>query len=1499
MAAVDGGTVTMQGESSAAGDITGTFLMVSALSGTADTIVTPGVFKLITAALAAEATVVAPAQFLFYADLAGQGSVNAQSEMALAAASGLSGQATASQGGSMVYGATAALSGDAQTTPNATCLYAGVWETFTFPGFSTLSLAFDGVDEYVTTGLAFDFERTDPLSITCWFRSNMEGYLVAKMSPDSPHGWGLFLSDGALGFEMVNTDTTNHLRVETTAATFDNNQWHQALVVFDGSSSAAGVTLYVDGVAQATTTVFDNLSATTLNDAALYFGSRELDHPTSAFTGCIDDVGIYDVELTSGNATDIYNGGATVDLEVVGPTADLQGYWYMGDGDTFPTIQERTASGPLFSTTSTLFDDANVEHAKGLNPYVTLGDDNPYMDFAHNEAFSVSVWFKHTAPGARTLCGKGDGARWAFVDNVGKLLFEMIGSGFLRVDATFANIVTGQWHHAVMTFDGSGAAAGVTLYLDGVAQAVTIISDTSPTAVQNSGPFVIGDSEVGAADAPWLGNLDDVSIHGRELSSGEVTTLFNGGKPGDVLTTGPRDALLGYWKMGDGDTFPRIQNVASVPYSPLTTSIFLNPLRVTTSLDDAVRFTNFTEVDFTVNDPFTVGVWMKSSQPTGTLISKINGDPPGPVQRGWSLDTTGFALTVTDGAETVQGKTWRWGLSSGSIVHDGRWHLVVGSYNGDPSISPSGKGEIYLDGIERTGGVSGSGDLDQFTRNIGPNSAQLTVGAMDSEGQEFQGQVCHSFVYDKQLTDREVQALFGDGRPQDLSVVGPTANLVHWSALGDGDAVGAGLVNDLSTLGNDGTTSSVSADQFLPDVPANTMMADRSTNNNKGEIIGSVFSQVVVYRGYVVNNGGFAPDTGFPDLSGNRNASVITSTGSNKLVVGETPEALFTGFSRYSTKFFDDFASHYSAQIGDVAELSFERTNTFSISAWVKTDGGVVGDDRIFSKQNNTGALDGYSLGMRSTGTFVFQLLNTVTTDGVVVESATGGFDDSAWHHVVVTYDGSSAGSGVSWVIDGVSVGNTITQDNLASTTLNAEPAQISGRGGTTSDPWSAWIDDVTVYDIELSLVEAQAVYNSGAPLDNRALSTQPNIVGYWLCGELHPGGVSTGCAHFNRQSGNGDFINMGNAPELEFERTDPFSASMWFKANVGETSNYIISKLDEPAVVGWGVTIETGGDVRFFLVGGDFTTAMDQVGSTATDYVDSSWHHLVVTNAGTGIGGMLIYIDGALEPISNLVNTLGANTTLGDAPVNIAARSKLGTIFHSSVSIDNVAVYNDVLSAGAVTALYNNGMPVDHTVTGPTADLVGYWDMETFDTGIVDLEMTNMTSGDFVSDTAGAPPDGLMTNMAAGNIKVDVPGIFVGSELTAAALADDEMAADARGSANASLSVGVNYGVFATVEASSDTLAVGLLRPAILPTFRAVPTQENLRLIGLQQGRAYPEKTDRFRVATGAATLPPTNDEVAASTQTLGRVKTPKTDAASQEQQRRIRQGFNPNADS
>jgi hypothetical protein len=69
---------------------------------------------------------------------------------------------------------------------------------------------------------------------------------------------------------------------------------------------------------------------------------------------------------------------------------------------------------------------------------------------------------------------------------------------------------------------------------------------------------------------PWAGNIDNSSMWNVELTSSDVTELYNAGKPMDP-TLHSREvsspgSLISWWRMGDasGDVFPTIvDNVAS------------------------------------------------------------------------------------------------------------------------------------------------------------------------------------------------------------------------------------------------------------------------------------------------------------------------------------------------------------------------------------------------------------------------------------------------------------------------------------------------------------------------------------------------------------------------------------------------------------------------------------------------------------------------------------------------------------------------------------------------------------------------------------------------------------------------------------------------------------------------------------------------------------------------------------------------------------------------
>lgn len=252
-----------------------------------------------------------------------------------------------------------------------------------------------------------------------------------------------------------------------------------------------------------------------------------------------------------------------------------------------------------------------------------------------------------------------------------------------------------------------------------------------------------------------------------------------------------------------GLALTEIASFDPVVYSPLTTSLELN----NGTTNESISFANYPNFDW--SNPFSVGIWVKMTAGTAQyLMSKRNG----PLNyQGWFLSVSAgndikFSL---DGGSNLMTATFGYDLA------DDTWHHVLIRYDG--SGLPANV-RCSVDGVDQgsptTSGSVTSGSI--LTTN------PLTVGEMfPGWGNDvFTGRACHSSMWDKQLSAAEGAEVFGGGAPQDLLSLSTAANLVHWSALGDGDSLGAGNINDLSAPGNDGTFNNGDLGDFISDVPS-------------------------------------------------------------------------------------------------------------------------------------------------------------------------------------------------------------------------------------------------------------------------------------------------------------------------------------------------------------------------------------------------------------------------------------------------------------------------------------------------------------------------------------------------------------------------------------------------------------------------------------------------------------------------------------------------------
>ena len=148
--------------------------------------------------------------------------------------------------------------------------------------------------------------------------------------------------------------------------------------------------------------------------------------------------------------------------------------------------------------------------------------------------FSVASWFKTTSNFVEEadIANKGGHGSDSSGNNMNyglwMTLTEQLEGGFESSSGSNRYVTSpntynnGQWHHGVVTFDGSI----LRLYVDGV-QVSTLSTSSTPETVGNH-PLKIG-ANSRIVDNLFTGNIDEVGVWNRALTTSEITNLMNNG----------------------------------------------------------------------------------------------------------------------------------------------------------------------------------------------------------------------------------------------------------------------------------------------------------------------------------------------------------------------------------------------------------------------------------------------------------------------------------------------------------------------------------------------------------------------------------------------------------------------------------------------------------------------------------------------------------------------------------------------------------------------------------------------------------------------------------------------------------------------------------------------------------------------------------------------------------------------------------------------------------
>lgn len=436
-------------------------------------------------------------------------------------------------------------------------------------------------------------------------------------------------------------------------------------------------------------------------------------------------------------------------------------------------------------------------------------------------------------------------------------------------------------------------------------------------------------------------------------------------------------------------------------------------------------------------------------------------------------------------------------------------------------------------------------------------------------------------------------------------------------------------------------------------------------NNGKTEIEKSqnIISDGLV--GWWTMNGNDIQGQTLIDKTGNQNnGTIINNPTQSAGIAGQCFD--FNGINQYIA-------------LGINPNLAMNTTNAFTISAWTKPKENAM---TVFAKGSVFNSADSFSyfLAMNAND------INARVSDGTTQIScvAYGAVSLNIWQHIIVTWDGISKTLRIFknsvLLNDATDVGfNGIWEPSISQYKYASIAADSAGDARYYN---AGKIDDVRLYNRVLSNEEIIQLYNNEKlQLEMTKNSVPEGLKGWWTLN----GNDIQGTTVLDR-SGNGKHGTIfgpikqvagkfGQALNLATSRvatglTDNFmnvSISLWFKLNdTLDTDRRLIDQGASSPIIRIENTTK-----KIQIIGNIFLEGI-------TTIYPKQWYHVVGIFGSTGYQ---IFIDGRLE---------NSNPTAFPGPGNGNEYSIGGGFSDSNCIINNVKIYNRILTSEEIQKLYN-----------------------------------------------------------------------------------------------------------------------------------------------------------------------------------------------------------------
>ncbi len=411
------------------------------------------------------------------------------------------------------------------------------------------AMAFDGSS--VNCGNIGDFERTDAFSMGGWVYTTRFDYaheICGRMEPKKFRGHDLMVIKDRLVFHLIHDfGAGNGIKV-VSADPIKPFQWHHYFATYNGNGNSSGTRLYIDGTPVECAVEMDNLTETPSTDVPFRIGMREPGSLLENLRGQLDEIRLYARELDPQEVRELARSKepGQVREELKSLREKLAGVWSFDELRQGKQIVVQDGSG-LDHHGTVEFVEQNIEFETGRfgkavrlnNRVIQFG--SATGDFERTDAFSYGAWINRTDRPVQSLISKLE-QRPPY-----RGFDLMVHNGQPRTGLTSVwdggqdepqrslaivgqeTVPPNEWHHLIVTYDGSSKAAGVTIYLDGRAVPLKVEHDNLDGTIRTVAPLCLG-NRFNDTRGVYDGLLDEAVIFARCLTAEEVSNLV-AGKP--------------------------------------------------------------------------------------------------------------------------------------------------------------------------------------------------------------------------------------------------------------------------------------------------------------------------------------------------------------------------------------------------------------------------------------------------------------------------------------------------------------------------------------------------------------------------------------------------------------------------------------------------------------------------------------------------------------------------------------------------------------------------------------------------------------------------------------------------------------------------------------------------------------------------------------------------------------------------------------------------------